>query len=85
MINTNFMMKNNKKCQKSLVWTIVPKENCPQLGLVFSLGLALKLRLGGGRFSSRAIVLELYYMNTLGSFVFSELALLTRDVLCSKR
>ena len=50
MINTNFMMKNNKKCQKSPVWTIVPKENCPQLGLVFSLGLALKLRLGGDDF-----------------------------------
>ena len=60
MINTNFMMKNNKKCQKSPVWTIVPKENCPQLGLVFSLGLALKLRLGGG-----TIFLEGYCLRTL--------------------
>ena len=41
------MMKNNKKCQKSPARTIAPEENCPQLALVFGLGLALKLRLGG--------------------------------------
>ena len=40
------------------VRTIIPKENCPRLGLEFGLGLALKLGLGA--ISSGAIVLEPY-------------------------
>ena len=64
-------------------------DNCPQgklppvsVSVWFRVSVKIKV---GGQFSSGTIVLEPYYMNTLGSFVFSELALLTRDVLCSKR